>query len=226
MRRIPVAAVVVDILRHALPVLPLYLLHGSFPRYLVLTAFDLSLGLMLIVGSTRERGDINSVDPRSRWMILQVVSVLIVAVFLALMAAVIAVPIGLPAYIFGLRDGVDWQAAMSRPDFWVPVGGMSLLAAIRYQTAFYARTTPGRRGQPTSAGPVIGDLEGDRRQSLAAKAAQVTLLATFAGLCYVSITFGRAGLHMLPILYAALLVSYDIRPDLAERIFPVLWQER
>jgi hypothetical protein len=39
------------------------------------------------------------------------------------------------------------------------------------------------------------------------------------------ITFGRRGLGALPILYAALLVFYDARPDIAQRIFPKLWQK-
>ena len=74
--------------------------------------------------------------------------------------------------------------------------------------------------------PILGNLQQDRKQSLAAKAAQVTLIATFALLCYVLITFGRTGLYALPILYAALLVFFDARPDVAHRIFPKLWQEK
>jgi len=42
----------------------------------------------------------------------------------------------------------------------------------------------------------------------------------------VLVAFGRSGLFALPILYAALLVFYDVRPDLAQRIFPKLWQEK
>jgi len=54
----------------------------------------------------------------------------------------------------------------------------------------------------------------------------VTLLVTFAALCYLLIVFGRYGLRVLPVLYAALLVFYDARPDLARRMLPALWQER
>jgi fatty acid desaturase len=66
----------------------------------------------------------------------------------------------------------------------------------------------------------------DRKRSLAANAAQVTLIATFVALCYLLINFGHWGLYALPILYTALLVFYDVRPDLAQRIFPELWRER
>ena len=83
---------------------------------------------------------------------------------------------------------------------------------------------PRRVGGATYQVPV--EIKGDRKQSLAAKAAQVTLIATFALLCYVLITFGRSGLYALPILYAALLVFFDARPDVAHRIFPKLWQEK
>jgi hypothetical protein len=219
-------ALAVDVARHALPLLPLYVLHGDFASYALLTAFDLSIGLMLIVGTTRDRGDVNSVDPRSRWLVMQLLSVIVVAVFLAIMAAIITIPIGMPAYLFGLYAGVDWRAVMSQRGFWLPVVGMSLLAAIRFQSLFVTRTTPGHRGPPTNKGPVIGNLQNDRRQSLAAKAAQVTLIATFAGLCYLLIIFGRSGLYALPVLYNAVLVFYDARPDVGQRIFPTLWQEK
>jgi len=218
--------IAVDVVRHVIPLLPLYVFNGNIATYVLLAAFDLSLGLMLIVGMTRDRGDMTSVDPRSRWPIMRLIAVLVVAAFLAFMAAIIAIPIGMPAFIFGMFTGIDWGEVMSQPGFWIPVGSMSLLAAVRYQNAFESWTTPGRRGQPTREGPVLGNLEEDRKQSLAAKAAQVTLIATFALLCYVLITFGRSGLYALPILYAALLVFYDARPDVAHRIFPRLWQEK
>ena len=103
---------------------------------------------------------------------------------------------------------------------------MSLLAAARAQGAFEATTTPGRRGEPSREGPVIGNLEQDRKRSLADNAAQVTMIATFVLLCYLLLAFGRWGMYTLPILYAALLVFYDARPDIAQQIFPRLWQEK
>jgi hypothetical protein len=218
--------IVVDVVRHAVPLLCLYVLQHDIATYILLTAFDLSLGLMFIVGTTRASGDINSVDPRSRWLIFRLVSILVVAIFLAIVAAIITIPVGMPAFIFGLYAGIDWRTVMSNPGFWMPIGGMSLLAAARYQNAFEARTTPGDRGQPTNKGPVIGNLEEDRKNSLAAYAAQVTFIGTFAFLCYVLITFGHWGLNVLPVLYAGLLVFYDIRPDIAQRIFPKLWQKK
>jgi hypothetical protein len=114
---------------------------------------------------------------------------------------------------------------MSQPGFWIPVVVMSLLAATRFQVSFYRRTTAGAFGEPTNEGPVIGNLDADRRQSLAAQAAQVTLIATFVLLCYVLIMFGSWGLSALPVLYAAALMFYDVRPDIAQKIFPSLWQK-
>jgi hypothetical protein len=219
-------AIVMDVARHVLPLLSLYVFHGNFAGYVLLTAFDLSLGLMLIVATTRERGDVNSVDPRSRWLVMRFIAWLVTAAFLAFMSAIIAIPIAMPAFIFGMITDIDWSALMSHPGFWGPVAAMSLLAAARFQSQFEATTTPGKRGQPTSKGPIIGDLEQDRKQSLAAKAAQITLIVTFAALCYVLIVFGRHGLYALPVIYAALLVFYDIRPDIGQRIFPKLWQEK
>jgi hypothetical protein len=224
--RVSLVAVAVDAVRHALPLVPLYVYDGDFASYVLMTAFDLSLGLMLIVGTTRERGDVNSVDPRSRWLVAQIVSALVVGVFLVIVSAIISLPIGAPAIIFGMRAGVDWAAVVSRRGFWIPIGVMSLVAAARYQVTFNARTTPGRRGQPTRGGPVVGNLEADRRRSLAANAAQVTLIGTFAALGYVLFTFGQAGFYALPAMYGALLVFYDARPDIAHRIFPKLWREQ
>ena len=55
-----------DLARHAAPLVSLYILDGSIPRYLLLTAFNLSLGLILIVGLTRAVTDPTTVDPRSQ----------------------------------------------------------------------------------------------------------------------------------------------------------------
>jgi hypothetical protein len=218
--------IVIDVARHLVPLLPLYIFNGNFASYLLLTAFDLSLGLMLIVGTTRDRSDPTSVDPRSRLPVMRLLAELFLAVFFAIVAAIVALPIAAPAIIFGLATGVDWWATLSDKRFWIPIVGMSLLAAARAQGAFDATTRPGHRGEPSREGPVIGDLEQDRKRSLADNAAQVTLIATFAGLCYLLINFGRWGLYALPILYAALLVFYDARPDLGQKIFPKLWQEK
>ena len=223
--RVPAMAIVADAVRHLLPLASLYLFHGNFATYALLTAFDLSLGLMLIVGTTRDRKDPTSVDPRSRWLVMRVLSVLAIAIFLAIIAAIITLPIAAPTLFLGLASGVDWRATVSSNTFWIPVAGMSLLAATRAERAFEATTAPGHRGQPTNEGPIVGNLEQDRKSSLAAYAAQVTLIATFALLCYALISFARLGLYVLPILYAALLVFYDARPDIAQRIFPKLWQK-
>jgi hypothetical protein len=51
------AAIALDAARHAVPLVPLYFGNGSIPSSLLLTAFDLALGLMVIVGTTRDRSD-------------------------------------------------------------------------------------------------------------------------------------------------------------------------
>jgi hypothetical protein len=224
-RRLSFMNIMADLWRHALPLVSLYLLRGNIAAYLLLTAFDLSLGLMLIVGTTRDRNDPTTVDPRSRWLVSRLAAMLMLAVFLAIAATIITVPIAGPAFIFGLSIGVDWWDVLSHRGFWIPVVVMSLLAAVRAQGAIEATTTPGSAGPPMHAAPVIGNLEQDRKRSMAANAAQVTLIATFVLLCYLLIHFGRWGFYAFPMLYTALLVFYDARPDLAQRIFPKLWRE-
>ena len=102
--RMSFVAIVVDVARHALPLLSLYVFHGNFASYVLLTAFDLSLGLMLIVATTRDRGDVNSVDPRSRWLIMRFIAWLVAAALLVFMSAIIAIPIAMPALIFFWND--------------------------------------------------------------------------------------------------------------------------
>ena len=225
-RSLSVQEIAADVVNHLLPLVPLYLFNGNFVSYVLLTAYDLSLGLVQIVGTTRDRSDPTSVDPRSRTPAMRAIAVLALAVFFAIVATIVAVPIAAPAFMFGLTAGGDLRATMSDRHFWIPFVAMSVLAAYRAQAAFNATTTAGPRGQPSRQAPVIGDLEQDRKRSLAANAAQVTLIATFVGMCYVLITFGQSGLYALPVLYAGVLVFYDARPDVAERIFPELWRKR
>lgn len=215
-----------DIGRHALPLVSLYFLHGTAETFLLLTAFNLSLGLMLIVGTTRDRGDVTTVDPRSRWFIMRWIAVLFNAAFLALISAFIMLPIVFPGCLLGLSAGVDWSELLARKSIWIPVVGMSLLASSRYQELFEARTTPGARGQPSRANPIVGDLEQDRSRSLADYAAQVTLIATYVFVCYMLIEFGGWGLYAFPPLYTAMLIFFDARPDIGKKIFPKLWQRQ
>src|ERR1041385_7561602 len=112
-------AIVLDVLRHALPLIPLYLWRGSITSYLLLTAFDLSLGLILIVGTTRDKSDPTTVDPRATWLSARLTSVLVLAVFFAFVAALISVPIGMPAFVFGLTKAGDLPELVSRPNFWI-----------------------------------------------------------------------------------------------------------
>src|SRR4051794_18357287 len=156
-------AIAVDVLRHALPLIPLYLWGGSITSYLLLTAFDLSLGLMLIVGTTRDRSDPTTVDPRATLLASRLTAVGALAVFLGIVAAIISVPIGMPAFIFGLTTAGDLPALLSRPSFWITAVVMALATGTRAQHSFEAVTTPGEIGTSPHAAPVIGDLEADRR---------------------------------------------------------------
>jgi hypothetical protein len=219
------AAVVLTVLRHALPLIPLYLGRGSITNYLLLTAFDLALGLVLIVGTTRDRSDPTTVDPRATWLVSRLTSVLVLAVFFGIVAAIISVPIGMPAFIFGLATAGDLPEILSNPNFWVMAALMAFATAARAQQSFESVTTPGEPGASPYAAPVIGDLDADRRRSKAANAAQVTIIATYVALSYFLINFGQSGFFIFPILFAALLIFYDARPDLAQRIFPALWRE-
>src|SRR3954463_11528888 len=112
-------AIAVDVLRHALPLIPLYFWNRSITSYLLLTAFDLSLGLVLIVGTTRDRTDPTTVDPRATWLASRLMAVLVLAIFFGIVAAIISVPIGMPAFIFGLRTAGDLPELLARPNFWM-----------------------------------------------------------------------------------------------------------
>lgn len=218
--------IVADIVRHALPLASLYVFHGNFAGYVVLTAFDLAMGLILIFNTTRGSNESGrTVDPRSRWLISRFFAWVLGSAMFAIEAGIVAIPVAAPAYFFGLSHGVDWHAMFRHPGFYLPVIAMSLLAAGRFQRSFEAQTTVGERGAPMRDAPVIGNPAEDRKRSLAANAAQVTLLATFALLCYVLIGLGERGLYVLPIAFALLLAFYDMRPDLAQRIFPALWRK-
>ena len=97
--------------------------------------------------------------------------------------------------------------------------------AGQFASALHAASALGRRS-PYPETPISGNPVEERKRSLAANAAQLTLIATFMALCYALITFGRSGLYALPIVFAVLLVFYDARPDIAQRIFPALWRKR
>jgi hypothetical protein len=219
-------AIALDVLRHALPLIPFYFWRGSITSYLLLTAFDLSLGLILIVATTRDRSDPTTVDPRATWLVSRLTAVLVLATFFGIVAAIISVPIGMPAFIFGLTTAGELPALLSRPSFWITTVVMALAAGARAQHSFEAVTTPGEIGTLPHAAPVIGDLEADRRRSKAANAAQVTIIATYVALSYLLSNFGQSGFIFFPILFAALLVFYDTRPDLAQRIFPAFWRDK
>jgi hypothetical protein len=220
------AAIALDVLRHGLPLIPLYLWRGSITSYLLLTAFDLSLGLILIVGTTRDKSDPTTVDPRATWLSARLTSVLVLAVFFAFVAALISVPIGMPAFVFGLTKAGDLPELVSRPNFWITAAVMALMTGARAQHSFETVTTPGKRGTSSHVAPIIGDIDSDIRRSKAANAAQITIIATYVALSYLLTSFGRPGFFILPIVFAAILVFYDTRPDVAQQIFPKLWREK
>ncbi len=216
---------ILDILRHGAPLLSLYLLDGNISRYLLLTAFNLSLGLMLIVGITRDPSEPTTVDPRSRLLVSRLAAVLFISGFLAVVAVFIMIPIFMPAFILSAAHDVDWWEVLSFKPFWVMVVFVALIAGLKAQLAFEATTVVGAKGPASQAAPVIGDMAKDRARSKAAYAAQVTLIATFILLSYVMVMFGAWGYYVLPLAFAALLIFYDTRPDLGRKIFPELWQQ-
>ena len=120
---------------------------------------------------------------------------------------------------------VGWIALVTRPGFYVPVALMALSAGVRAQLRFEAATKVGKRGTSLHAGPIVGDLVRDRRMAKATYAAQVTLIAVYVVLAYGLSVLGHQGLFVFPALYAALLVFFDARPDIGQRIFPNLWRE-
>ncbi len=216
---------VLDVLRHGVPLLSLYVLDGNVSRYLLLTAFNLSLGLMLIVAMTRDPSDPTAVDARSRMAVSRLAAVSILSTVFALAAAFIMIPIFMPAFILSAANDVDWWEVLSYKPFWVMLIFIALIAGLKAQLAFEAVTVVGAKGPASQSAPVVGDMEQDRNRSKAAYAAQVTLIATFVLLSYVMIYFGAWGYRVLPIAFAALLIFYDTRPDLGRKIFPELWQQ-
>ncbi len=216
--------VALDATRHGLPLLSLYFMNRSIPSYLLLTAFNLALGLMAILVTTRDPSDMTSVDPRSRWSIMLLADLLVCTLVLAVPAAVIVVPLVAPAFYFGLFASVDWQTVVLRKEFLMLAGGAALIAGGRAQSAFLATVVVGTVGGSRQEAPVIGNIAEDRSRSKGAYAAQLTLIATFVALSYVVLTVGTDSHYVLPIIYSLLLVFYDTRPDLARRIFPKLWR--
>lgn len=214
-----------DVCRHGAPLVPLYLRHGSVASYLLLTAYDLALGLVLIVATTRERSDPTTVDPRATLLWARLTAVVALAVFFAAVAAFLTVPLGMPAFIYGAASGADWWALLTEPSFLTTGAVMALGAGARAQHAFEATTTPGAIGTSPHAAPVIGDLELERRRAKAAYAAQVTSIATYLILSYAAGVLGERAFRVLPILYAGALVCFDARPDLAERVLPEMWRD-
>lgn len=216
--------VVLDTTRHGLPLLALYLLNRSIPSYLLLTAFNLALGLMFILVTVRDPSDMTSVDPRSRWPIMRLADLLFTTLVLVVFAVPITAPLAGLAFYFGLFGDVDWQAVIFRKQFLMLAGGAALIAGGRALLAFDANVVVGTAGGSRHDAAVIGNIAEDRSRSKGAYAAQLTLIATFIVLCCVMLTLGSDAHYALPIIYSLLVVFYDTRPDVARQIFPKLWR--
>ena len=76
---------------------------------------------------------------------MRALAVLVLAVFFAVVAAIVTVPIAMPALIIGMNQGTDWWDVVSQRGFWTTVAIMSLLAAVRGQRQF---GKPPRRRAP------------------------------------------------------------------------------
>lgn len=224
-------SLIFDLVRHAVPVIEFYAFGGMIERWALLTAFDLALGLITIIGLTRSVSDPTSVDPRSRALPAQFVSVVILTLLFGAVALVVALPIGLPAFIWSLSHGLDGKALLTSPALWTQLAMMSASAALRAHLEFTATTSV--RGDDRADDADSADdaairraaITENRERSRAANAAQVTLIATFVGLCYLLMSLpGERVLYLLPAVYAAMLTFYDARPDIGERLFPELWR--
>jgi hypothetical protein len=213
-----------DATRHALPLARLYLFGGDTASYLLLTAFDLALGMILIVALTPDRKPVAASPARLHWIF----GVPFLALFFAITAAILTAPIAAPVVLFGLKAGVDWPAILSSRDFWISVGIMATLASIRAlaEQAQTSRAAAEAAAANAGTAPYGDGLDRARARSRAASAAQWTMIATFVGLGYLLIHFGRMLFYAIPPLYAAVLVFYDARPDLARSIFPNQWQTK
>ena len=105
MQGVSIRYVVLDAIRHGLPLLSLYYLNHSIPIYLLLTALNLALGLLFILLTTRDPSDMTSVDPRSRWPMMQLANLMFVTLMFALCAVVMTAPlVGLAFYVGLLSD--------------------------------------------------------------------------------------------------------------------------
>lgn len=215
-----------DLVRHATPVVEFYVFGGAIERYALLTAFDLALGLIVIVATTRSASDPAFVDPRSRSLQAQGASVAILTLLFGAVALIVAMPIGMPAFMWSLSHGLDWKDLLMSQGLWTQVVVMSGSAALRSHLAFTATTAVKGELPVEDAAARSAAIDVSAERSRAANAAQVTLIATFVGLCYVLMSLpGDKVLNLLPALYSAMLAFYDARPDIGERIFPELWRK-
>lgn len=211
-----------DLVRHAMPLVNLYVLDGSVPRYLLMTAFNLALGLLLIVALTRAASDPTTVDARAAARGARFASAVTLSLLLGLAAAFICVPIFGATLIFGLHAGVEWRDFFFKNTFWVMVALMCFIAGLRAQLAFEAVTVVGARGTAPQAASVVGNIDADRARSRAQYAAQVLLILAFVFLSFALTYAGEWGFYVMPLAFVALQVFCLLKPDWALRLLPDL----
>jgi hypothetical protein len=205
-----------SVARHGLPLAALYLSGAKAASYLLLTAFDLSLGLVAIVAlKSGAKLDVARLA-RGSWII----DIPVMAVVFAIAAAVLTLPIGALLILYGVDVSLDWASILFSRSFSIAVGLMAFFAGAH---GYFVQAHRARRAPPSTAAdprPVEDSTDGTARRLQADYAAQVTLIATFFLLCW---DFGRPMFYAVPPLYAAVLVLYDMRPDFAEELLPTLW---
>lgn len=188
--------------RRAQPLLLLWL-YGGTEAYLLLTLFDLCLGLAAIPMAAFIRMFAFTVADSIAGTIDQRGTACAV---IAALAAVFAVPFGMPLVFLGAVSSVDWWDVLARPGFWASAVVVVLLATR------HVLLVP-RGGDPSA--PAQHLAWADRGVAL-----QMALLIGFYLLALALTVAGRPGLLALPVLFAGLLVFHDLRPDLMLRVWP------
>lgn len=188
--------------RRAQPLLPLWL-YGGTEAYLLLTLFDLCLGLVAIPMVAFVRSFAFTVSDSLAGTIDQRATACAV---MAALAAVFVVPFGMPLVFLGAVAHVDWRAVLGHPGFWASAAVVVLLATRGILMVPRAGDAPGATLHYASAQRGV--------------ALQMGLLVGFY-LLALALTFaGRTGMLALPVLFSGLLVVHDLRPDVVLRMWP------
>lgn len=189
--------VLAAVARRAQPLLLLWL-YGGIEAWLVLTLFDLCLGLAAIPLAVLVRAVAPTVADSPAATLDQRVTAVALMAFLA---ACFVVPFGMPLVFLGAAADVAWRAALERPGFWASAGVCVLLAG----RGLLAMPRTGAVPEPAAAQSAV--------------ALQMALLVGFYALVLATAAAGRPALVALPPAFAAVLVVHDLRPDLLRRIW-------